>query len=177
MRSESDERALFERKDPRQEEVRLLTGKELRKLSREKVKIFLLATLNCLGSLLVGYTTAVISGCLDSIDETFKVKDKFLQGFLVSVILIGGLSGSLVSGIVSDKFGRMKALLFVDLVYVVGSLLSAFSYNYWMLVAARFVVGVAAGMAVNTFPPKKPPFFILFLFCGFTSLSYVQCSS
>ena len=63
------------------------------------------------------------------------------------MILIGGMFGALFSGIVADKMGRMKALYFIDSIYLLGTLICVLALDYWMMICGRFIVGIACGLA------------------------------
>jgi len=53
----------------------------------------------------------------------------------------------LVYGPLSDRFGRKPPLLTGLLLFIVASLLCAFSVNIWMLIGARIIQGLGAGAA------------------------------
>jgi MFS family permease len=74
-------------------------------------------------------------------------------GFIASGYLTGAVLGSLFFGVLTDRYGRQK-LFFVTLsVYLVGVLLTAFSWNLWSFAVFRFLTGAGIGgeySAVNS---------------------------
>jgi len=66
-------------------------------------------------------------------------------GLLASFYLIGAVLGSLVFGWLTDRYGR-RLFFFVTLaVYLLGVLLSAFSWNFWSFAFFRFITGAGIG--------------------------------
>jgi MFS family permease len=66
-------------------------------------------------------------------------------GMIASFYLLGAVSGSLIFGYLTDRFGR-RLLFFVTLfVYLVGALLTAFSWNLWSFILFRVVTGMGIG--------------------------------
>lgn len=66
-------------------------------------------------------------------------------GMIASFYLAGAVVGSLVFGYLTDRFGR-KVFFFVTLaIYLVGVLLTAFSWNLWSFVLFRFITGAGIG--------------------------------
>jgi MFS transporter, putative metabolite:H+ symporter len=59
--------------------------------------------------------------------------------------VIGGLAGRLLAGWLADRYGRRFSLGLNLLVYTLGGLLSALSFNYGMLLASRVIVGIGVG--------------------------------
>lgn len=72
--------------------------------------LYFVAIVASLGGLLSGFDTGVISGALLFINQTWDLSD-YLQGFLVSSVLIGAVIGAATNGILADIFGRKKLLL------------------------------------------------------------------
>ena len=90
------------------------------------VGITLVATI---GGLLFGYDTAVISGAEKSV-EAYLIRPlglgAFAHGATVSSALIGCIIGGLISGIMSSRLGRKKALICASVMFFLSALGSAF---------------------------------------------------
>ena len=66
-------------------------------------------------------------------------------GFIASAYIAGAVSGSLVFGYLTDRWGR-KRLFFITLaVYLAGVLLTALSWNMWSFAIFRFITGTGIG--------------------------------
>jgi sugar porter (SP) family MFS transporter len=104
-----------------------------------------------LGGLLFGYDTGVISGALLFIPDDFKLTP-FLQGAIVSTLLLGAMVGAAFAGRLSDRLGRRLLIIAAAVVFTVGSLLAALAPTVGVLIAARFVLGLAVGSAALTVP-------------------------
>ena len=66
-------------------------------------------------------------------------------GLIASFYLTGAVLGSLVFGWLTDRFGR-RLFFFVTLAtYLVGVLLSAFSWDFWSFAVFRFITGAGIG--------------------------------
>lgn len=66
-------------------------------------------------------------------------------GLIASFYLTGAVLGSLLFGWLTDRFGR-RLFFFVTLAtYLVGVLLSAFSWDFWSFAVFRFITGAGIG--------------------------------
>lgn len=104
-----------------------------------------------LAGLLFGLDVGVISGAEKFIQNDFKVSDDTIQ-LIVSALLWGAAFGALFSGVLSSKLGRRKTILISAVNFVIGAILCAFASNEHMLLAARFLLGIAVGVASFTAP-------------------------
>src|SRR3712207_1025761 len=66
----------------------------------------LAAAIAATGGLLFGYDTGVISGALLFIRQDFAPLSPFMEGIIVSTLLVGAVAGALSAGPFSDRFGR-----------------------------------------------------------------------
>ena len=67
--------------------------------------LYVVAIIASLGGMLSGYDTGVISGALLFINESWDLTD-YMQGILVSAVLIGAVIGAAINGVLADIFGR-----------------------------------------------------------------------
>ncbi|WP_424887178.1 MFS transporter [Streptomyces sp. XH2] len=104
-----------------------------------------------LGGLLFGFDTGVISGALLFLKEDLAL-DSFEEGAVVSTLLIGAAAGALLSGRPADRWGRKPVLVAVAATFTIGLLLAALATGFWMLIAARTVLGLAVGAASAVVP-------------------------
>ena len=113
--------------------------------------LYFVAVVASLGGLLSGFDTGVISGALLFINQTWDLSD-YLQGFLVSSVLIGAVIGAATNGILADIFGRKKIIIATAIIFIVGSILCALAPNIYVLILSRILVGLAVGI-VNFIVP------------------------
>jgi MFS transporter, SP family, sugar:H+ symporter len=104
-----------------------------------------------LGGLLFGYDTGVISGALLFIPDDFKLTP-FLQGAIVAALLLGAMVGAAFAGRLSDRLGRKKLIIGAAIVFTGGALLAALAPSVGVLIAARFILGLAVGSAALVVP-------------------------
>lgn len=97
-----------------------------------------------LGGLLFGFDTAVIAGVTDALRHTFHLSAAEL-GAAVSAALVGTLVGALGAGPPGDRFGSRTMLYWIAGAYIVSAVGSAAAGGLAMLVAFRFIGGLAIG--------------------------------
>ena len=97
-----------------------------------------------LAGLLFGFDTAVIAGVTEALRGTFDLSAAQL-GAAVSAALVGTLVGALGAGGPGDRYGSRNILLLIAAAYIVSALGSALSSGLAMLVAFRFLGGLAIG--------------------------------
>lgn len=114
--------------------------------SRVTLAMILSAAGAALAGLLFGFDTAVISGATAALQSQFALSDGAL-GFTVASALIGTVIGSLAAGAPADRFGRKAMLLVVAIAYLVSSLGTGLAPSWVVLLAFRFLGGLAIGAA------------------------------
>lgn len=99
------------------------------KQKRNLLYISSITLVACIGGLLFGYDTAVISGADKSI-EAYLIKPLGLgslaHGATISSALIGCIIGGLLSGYFASKFGRKNSLITAAALFLLSALGSAF---------------------------------------------------
>jgi SP family arabinose:H+ symporter-like MFS transporter len=116
-----------------------------------------------IGGFLFGYDTAIISGCNTFLEAHFQLTPAML-GWVVSSALLGTILGCVVSGLVTDKYGRKKALMlaaFLLSISAFGSMLPPqfqgdLNHPYWLtsspdfafkfLIVIRMIGGIGVGI-------------------------------
>ncbi|MES2995263.1 MAG: sugar porter family MFS transporter [Verrucomicrobiota bacterium] len=114
--------------------------------------LWLIATTAALGGLLFGYDWVVIGGAAPFYEKFFNLTSASDRGWAQSCALIGCLLGALLSGGLSDRFGRKYLLLFSAILFTVSSVGTGLAGSFTSFVAWRIVGGVAIGLASNLSP-------------------------
>lgn len=121
------------------------------KKAKTTFMVYYVAIIAAVGGLLFGYDTGVISGALLFIKQDWDVSS-FIQGCIVSSVLVGAVIGSLGSGKITDNFGRKTVILATAVIFFVGSIASAFATSPVMLMCFRILIGIAIGVASYAVP-------------------------
>ncbi len=101
--------------------------------------------------LLFGLDIGEIAGALPFITDHFVLTSR-LQEWVVSSMMLGAAIGALFNGWLSFRLGRKYSLMAGAILFVLGSIGSAFATSVEMLIAARVVLGIAVGIASYTAP-------------------------
>ncbi len=104
-----------------------------------------------LGGLLFGYDTGVISGAILFITEDLGLTP-FLEGLVVSSLLLGAAVGAGSAGPLSDRLGRRNLIIMAAVTFTVGAIGAALAPNVGVLVLFRVVLGIAVGAAALIVP-------------------------
>src|SRR6266542_3839764 len=81
--------------------------------------VYTISLVAALGGLLFGYDWVVIGGAKPFYEKYFGLTDPSQQGWAMSCALVGCLVGALVSGWLSDRFGRKRLLIAAGLVFAI----------------------------------------------------------
>jgi sugar porter (SP) family MFS transporter len=110
------------------------------------------AAIAATGGLLFGYDTGVISGALLFIRQDFAPLSPFMEGIIVSTLLVGAVVGALSGGPISDSFGRRPSVLLAAVIFGLGALAVAFAPSVAFIVVGRFLLGLGVGLASMIVP-------------------------
>jgi sugar porter (SP) family MFS transporter len=113
--------------------------------------IYLPALVAAIGGLLFGFDTAVINGAIVFIKRQFLWSDAQTE-MAAGSLLLGCVLGASLAAFTSDRYGRKKVLLGAAALFTVSSFGAALPRNLIEFVSARFLGGVAIGMASTLSP-------------------------
>jgi SP family arabinose:H+ symporter-like MFS transporter len=114
--------------------------------------IWLTTLVSAMGGLLFGYDWVVIGGAKPFYEKFFNLTTPSQIGWAMSSALVGCLVGSLVSGGLSDRFGRKKLLILSAVLFTGTGIMTALAPNFAFFIANRLLGGVAIGLASNLSP-------------------------
>jgi sugar porter (SP) family MFS transporter len=114
--------------------------------------VWMISLVAAMGGLLFGYDWVVIGGAKPFFEKYFQLTSGELSGWANSCALLGCLFGSILSGGLSDKFGRKKLLIGSAVLFAVSSVLTGWAGTFTWFVIWRIVGGIAIGMASNLSP-------------------------
>ncbi|HLJ45677.1 MAG TPA: sugar porter family MFS transporter [Bryobacteraceae bacterium] len=97
-----------------------------------------------LGGLLFGFDTAVISGTTGALTKAYALSPNGL-GLTVASALVGTILGAMLAGIPGDRYGRRDSLRILAVFYLISALGCAFAWDWYSLVAFRFIGGLGIG--------------------------------
>lgn len=110
-----------------------------------------IALIVALGGLLMGFDASVISGVNKFIKLEFDLTD-FQLGWAVSSLTLVAAVAMLVSGPLSDRYGRRAVLRVASVLYAISALGSALAPDFTWLVAFRMIGGLGVGASLILAP-------------------------
>jgi sugar porter (SP) family MFS transporter len=116
-----------------------------------QVRTWMAAGIAGMGGLLFGYDTGMISGAQVFIEQDFDVSASGI-GIVVSAVTLGALVGALLSSGLTERFSRRGLIVVSAVVFIIGAILAAAAPTLFVLVVARFVIGLGIGVASTIVP-------------------------
>jgi len=116
-----------------------------------KAAIMTTGFLAALAGLMFGLDIGVISGATQFIQSDFRIDDRMIE-WIVSSMMAGAAIGALAAGWMSATLGRKRSLILAGVLFIAGSIFCALATSASVLIVARFVLGLAIGVATFTAP-------------------------
>ncbi|MDE2448602.1 MAG: sugar porter family MFS transporter [Gammaproteobacteria bacterium] len=111
----------------------------------------MVAIISTFGGLLFGYDTGVVNGALLFMASDLKLTP-FAEGMVAGSLVLGATIGATLGGQLADRMGRRRHILHLGGIFFFGALACAVSPGVHVLLAARFVLGLAVGAASVVVP-------------------------
>lgn len=114
-----------------------------------------IALVAALGGFLLGFDATVISGAVPFIRGYFGLggaAGSLALGWAVSSLGWGAMAGNLVTGVLSDRYGRRSVLFLTAVLFFGSSLLAAAAHSFPTFILARILGGIAVGAAILVAP-------------------------
>ncbi len=108
--------------------------------------VYLVSIVAAVGGFLFGFDTAIINGAVVFLRRQFALTDVQTE-VAVSSLLAGCVIGASVAGFLSDRLGRKKILFLAAAVFLLSAIAAAVPRNLVEFTAARFLGGLAIGVA------------------------------
>jgi sugar porter (SP) family MFS transporter len=109
------------------------------------------AAVAAVGGLLFGYDTGIIASALIYVTQSFSLGTAG-QEWVAAALNIGAVFGALLSGPVSDRYGRRPAIMIAALVFIAASFGCGLAPDMSTLIVARLCLGVAIGATTQIVP-------------------------
>ncbi len=109
--------------------------------------------ISAMGGLLFGYDFVVIGGAKPFYEPFFGITGHpAAQGWAMSCALTGCLAGAVLSGWMSDRFGRKKLLILSAIMFIAASAGTGSAVSFTQFVLFRILGGIGIGLASNLSP-------------------------
>ena len=106
--------------------------------------VYYITTLACIGGLLFGYDTGIISGSMLLIGDNWKLSNIWKEGIVGATIGAAAVF-ALIAGFLSDWMGRKKVIMLASVVFTVGAVVMGASPDKEVLLVGRLIVGAGIG--------------------------------
>jgi SP family sugar porter-like MFS transporter len=122
---------------------------------KNKRGIYLLSItiVSAMGGLLFGYDWVVIGGAKPFYEPFFGITNApAMQGWVMGSAILGCLAGVMVSGSLSDRYGRKPLLTIAAVVFIISSIGTGAAGTVSWFIFYRILGGVGIGIASNLSP-------------------------
>lgn len=100
---------------------------------------------------LFGFDTVVISGAEQTIQAIWHLSAA-VHGIAMASALYGTVLGSLLGSWPTDRYGRKPTLTAIGILYLISAVGSAYAWDVYSFIAARFVGGIGIGISTVVAP-------------------------
>ncbi len=114
-------------------------------------RILLWSIISALAGFLFGFDTVVISGAEQKIQSLWHL-DAVMHGIAIASALYGTVVGAMSGGFLADRLGRRTTLLFIGVLYLIGSIWSALATDVDGFLVARVLGGIGIGVSTVAAP-------------------------
>ncbi|MFC1223075.1 sugar porter family MFS transporter [Pedobacter sp. BG31] len=130
-------------------------------IKKSRSYLYLVCLVAALGGFLFGFDTAVISGTISLVTKDYSL-NAVSEGWFVSCALLGCIIGVIISGKLSDKFGRKIVLILSAFLFLTSALGCMYAGSFSSLIVFRLIGGIGIGVAsmvsplyISEFAPSK----------------------
>jgi sugar porter (SP) family MFS transporter len=108
--------------------------------------ILLICGAAALGGFLFGFDTAVINGAVAALQGAFQA-NSVQTGLAVSLALLGSALGAFYAGQISDRIGRVRAMIIASILFTISAIGSGIAFGIWDFIFWRVLGGLGVGAA------------------------------
>ncbi|MFC4672881.1 sugar porter family MFS transporter [Dysgonomonas termitidis] len=120
---------------------------------RRKNYLLLITFVSAMGGLLFGYDWVVIGGAKPFYEVYFNIADSpVMQGWVMGSAILGCLVGVMVSGSLSDRYGRKPLMIVSSLIFIIAAIGTGICNDLSWFIVYRVLGGIGIGMASNLSP-------------------------
>lgn len=98
-----------------------------------------------IGVFIDAYDLTTLSFGIDQVVEEFSLTP-IMTGVVASSIIVGTIVGNLLGGWLTDKIGRYRVFMADMVLFVIAAIVAGLAPNVWVLILARFVMGISVGV-------------------------------
>ena len=98
-----------------------------------------------IGVFIDAYDLTTLSFGIEQVISDFALTP-VMTGVVASAIVVGTVVGNLLGGWLTDKIGRYRVFMADMVLFVIAAIVAGLAPNVWVLIAARFIMGVSVGI-------------------------------
>lgn len=115
--------------------------------------LLLISIVSAMGGLLFGYDWVVIGGAKPFYEVFFGITDSpVTQGWVMGSAILGCLIGVMVSGSLSDRYGRKPLMIVSSLIFILAAIGTGIVNTIQPFIFYRILGGIGIGIASNLSP-------------------------
>ncbi len=115
--------------------------------------LLLISLVSAIGGLLFGYDWVVIGGAKPFYEVFFGIENApGMQGWVMGSAILGCLLGVMISGSLSDRYGRKPLMIAASLVFIAAAVGTGIANTIGVFIAFRILGGIGIGIASNLSP-------------------------
>ena len=98
-----------------------------------------------IGVFIDAYDLTTLSFGIEQVISDFSLTP-VMTGVVASSIVVGTIVGNLLGGWLTDKIGRYRVFMADMVLFVIAAIVAGLAPNVWVLIAARFIMGISVGV-------------------------------